>query len=1664
MAIQLRRGEYSNFDPTKLLAGEVAVVQGGDNATSSGKTAYLSFGSGTVKRLVTEEELGQVADDLDDHITDFEGDVAALEQTLGNISSTATAALTKANDNENAIAETNTAIAQLRTELDNVSINPDDLGLYQDPDTYYVYPTYKDVVSENGIPLAASGGGGGGGSSTNAVLTVTNTTGWLSKTIAFGTDCVISVNWSSIEDELPTGNGTIRITVGDVVKTSYEIEQGSVSVNLKPYINKGSNKVKVRISDIYDQGKTITFTITAAELSISSSFDPSVPCEGAFSFPYTPVGEVQKTVHFVLDNVELETVSTSASGRQLTTLIPAQTHGAHKLSCYFTATINNETVYSNTLYYEFMSVVSGTSTPIITSQYNTSSVEQYTTIQIPYQVYTPNSLTSSVSIYANNTLQTTLTVDRTEQIYSYRADSYGALAIKIQSGSVYKTINITVTESSIDVEAETENLALFLNSYGRSNSEANPDTWTYGTGNNAISATFSGFNWTSDGWVTDSDGITVLRCAGTARVTIPYKPFASDFRTSGKTIEIEFATRNVLDYDAVIMSCFSGDRGFKLTAQKALLKSEQSEISTQYKEDEHIRIAFVAEKRARNRLLYVYINAIPSGVVQYDVNDDFSQTSPVNISIGSSDCTIDIYCIRIYDNDLTSYQILDNWIADTQVGATMLERYTRNNVFDAYDNIVIEKLPDNLPYFILNAPQLPQFKGDNKTITGSYTDRLTPSKSFTFEGCKINVQGTSSAKYSRKNYDLQFKQGFELSTGHADNYELRTGEIPFNRFVLKADVASSEGANNVELVRLYNDACPYKTAEMVGDSRVRWGIDGFPVVVFWNNTDTGTVSFLGKYNFNLPKRAPAPYGYANDNTLESWEFQNNRSALMLFQTDYFDETMYTDPETGETKELWRYDYEARFPSDAWTNYAKLQELQSFIYSTYRDEATNDDLDQSVTYDGVAYTKDTEAYRLAKFKAEFPTYAELNSFIFYYVFTELFLMVDSRAKNLFIGFNGSAVTASNRVATRKATAQPYDMDTALGTNNEGALVFSYNLEDTDTLTGGHKIFNGQDSVLWCNLRDAFSTEIQQMYQSLRSVGTISYNTLESRYEAHQEKWPEAIWIEDSRFKYIDPLINPNDGDEPSAFYLPMMQGSKEQQRKWWLSNRFKYMDSKWNAGDAYTSVIQLRAYSKANISVTPYADIYATVTYGSYTVSSRATRGQATTLQCPSQITVFDDTELYIYSASQIASVGDLSGLKIGFADFSAAIRLQSIKVGDSDSNYENTRLKTLTLGNNALLQTVDARNCTALGSDSQKSIDLSGCPIIENVYLTGTQIAGVNLPNGGVLKVLQLPDTITNLTVLNQNQITTFSVENDDYSNISTLRIENCSSTIPVMDILEDMSANSRVRIIGFTMTVSSTDDVEDFFDYLDTMRGLDENGNNLDNAVVSGTINGLGTISGSWVAQMKARYPNVNYGYEHISCTLKYYNGSTLINTETVLDNGNGTYTGTPSKTATAQYTYTFAGWSKDADDNTVDSDALQHVDSDRNVYACFTSTVRTYTVYFYNGTSLISGATVYNVPYGGSATYTGSTPVSPDDPSEEFIGWSPQPTNITGDTSCYAQYGEADIPIVEPDLKYLVYTTDDVNMTMTITGLNIAQIVADRLATLTIPDTIQGYHVILD
>ena len=1339
-----------------------------------------------------------------------------------------------------------------------------------------LYLSKDGEVISDGIDLPS--GGGGGGSASSAILTFKNTSGWTYKAVASGADCIITGTWSSIEDSIPTGDGVITINVNNSVKYNANIPQGDFTINVGSYLSPGSNTIKISVVDRYGTQKSISLTVDSVELVLDSTFDPTIVHSGDIEYVYTPISDVEKTVFFILDGKQIGTETVLTSGRQQTYIINAQPHGSHTLEVYYTAMINEETVESNHLYYDLICIESGYTASIISCTFNNTQISQYETINIPYTVYNPTSLTSDIILKQNDTIVSELSVDRTEKTWVYRADSAGEIVLSIICGETVKEIRLSVAESDINIQPVTNNLDLYLSSYGRSNDELNPAQWVY----KDVECSFTNYNWLSDGWQTGDDGYSVHRVTGDARLTIPLKIFSGDFRTTGKTIEIEFSTKDVLDYDSTIISCFSNNIGLKLTAQQAILKSQQSEISTQYKEGEHIRISFVVEKRVENRLIFIYLNGIMCGATQYPTDDDFAQSNPVDIVIGSNDCTIDIYNIRVYNNNLTRYQILDNWIADTQDVIEKVKRYNHNDVYDAYGTIVIPKLPNDLPYLILEGEQLPQYKGNKLTISGSYTDPVNSQQSFTFENAQIDVQGTSSSGYARKNYKIKFKNGIIQNGEQKDGYQLRGDDIPANVFTFKADVASSEGANNVELVRLYNDTCTYKTPPQITNKYVRQGIDGFPIVIFHN--DGESIKFVGKYNFNNDKSSEEIFGFSDGD--ESWEILNNTSDRVLWKSADF---------SGDG---WKNDFEARYPEDN-VDISNLQRFAEWVVSTDRDQATNSVLDFPVTYNDVEYTTDSKEYRLAKFRAEIGNYAEIDSALFYYLFTEIFLMIDSRAKNAFPSLIGG-----DRIIWL-----PYDFDTAIGIDNSGSLKFGYELEDIDTVDGGADVYNGQKSIFWCNIRDAFNAELSSMYQELRSNNKISYNIVEKAYEEHQAVWPEAIWNEDAYYKYLEPLI-----EDGSGIYLPMLQGSKSEQRKWWLYNRFRYIDSKYYAGDSLKDFITLRGYAKSDITVEPYADIYANIKYGSYMVQKRALRGDTYTLECP--LDNVNDTEIYIYSASQLKSVGDLSGLKVGLADFSMATKLQSLKIGDSSPDYFNGNLKSLTLGNNVLLHTLDARNCPNLGSEEQQTIDISGCTNIENIYLTGTSIKSINLPDGGILKTLYLPDTISNLKICNQQSLSDFYMPN--YSNITSLRLENVGSIIDTIGIINNINEGSRIRLIGIDWTVDTVESLNAIFNKLSTMRGLDENDNNLNSAVISGRIRVNESVPIDVINNYYSLFPEIviDDGSNDIYIVqYRNWDGTVLYTLrlsegEDAIDPIEAGYIDAPTRPSDDSYSYQFIGW----------------------------------------------------------------------------------------------------------------------------------------------------------
>lgn len=349
----------------------------------------------------------------------------------------------------------------------------------------------------------------------------------------------------------------------------------------------------------------------------------------------------------------------------------------------------------------------------ILSPFATADAVQGEILTIPYMVYDPQSETAVVTYTVLNPDGTvysssSLTVDRTAQNWVVQNYPVGNVTFRIACGDAVLDRVVAVSESSVRIDPVTDALALCFDPTGRSNLEADPAKWEDG----GVAASFDGvFFAAADGWLNDKDGASMLRILPGGQMTIPFRLFENDARNSGVTVEVEMATHNVRDYDTVVMSCLSGGRGFKIASQYAQLNSEQSEISMQFKEDEKVRVSFVVEARNLHRLIYVFVNGIMCGAMQYPENDNFAQQNAVGITIGAESSGIDLYRIRLYQKGLTRHEVLDNYVADRPMLADRIDAAKRNDIFDLAENIVISKLPATLPYMIIKCAELLSTRG-----------------------------------------------------------------------------------------------------------------------------------------------------------------------------------------------------------------------------------------------------------------------------------------------------------------------------------------------------------------------------------------------------------------------------------------------------------------------------------------------------------------------------------------------------------------------------------------------------------------------------------------------------------------------------------------------------------------------------------------------------------------------------------------------------------------------------------------------------------------------------------------------------------------------------------------------------------------------------------------
>ena len=946
--------------------------------------------------------------------------------------------------------------------------------------------------------------------------------------------------------------------------------------------------------------------------------------------------------------------------------------------------------------------------------------------------------------------------------------------------------------------------------------------------------------------------------------------------------------------------------------------------------------------------------------------------------------------------------------------------------FNADD--LMKAAPD-LRYIFIEVPQFTNDK-DNKidgcTVYFRYPNGARPEDNWDCTGVRHRGQGTSSNLYgyAGRNIDLCMDRDESLFTYtdeegnvvESSTITLTDTSYPTDYLNIKVNIASSENANNAEMARRFNEYQPFLRYARKKDSRIKDTMEFANCVVFiretnedltthrefndtnWHFYALGNVGDSKKTddtrvnNKKDPKEhvveimdadvdlAKFPTGMTDNSVcpVDEW-CAGNTAYDILYSTDY----VYD--EEGEFKSFGNESYEFRYEMKDITEEQREENINAWR-SLYTFIATSTDED---------------------FYTNLKNYFVVDSALYYYLFTERYTMVDNRAKNSFWHY-GKVYISNEEAATLGETEASYyiiddemaainegyrydltfgyDFDTCLGIDNTGDYVFSYGKEDTDYYVDGDPtsdyVFRVADSTFFCRLRDLFPSEMQAMFKDREEKNAWSSTSLINQWDNSQALFPEELWRLDYERKYyrtylglsIDNSINTGESrGVDKTFLTGKFFGRKKYARRAFETNQEIYFATKYFGNKALSDVFWIRGNvpiggnitPNYSLTLVPYSDMYVCVKYGSTgePIHQKVKAGETCIFESDAERMDF----IYVYAASYIQEVGDLSRCFVGDNNFSSATRLQKLVIGSTDDGYENTFMTEVLVANNTLLEYLDLRNISGINT----VINLSGCSNLKELYAEGTNATGVIFANGGLLQIAHLPSTIVSLSMKNLNYVEDFAV--NGYDNLQTLIVENVLN-VNTYEIVNSAPSLKLLRLINLDWDFTPQIEDDSIFERLLTIGGVDSSGYEIDLSVLTG-IASVSVIGQQDLYKYQEAWSDLTIEANTIKpqFTVTFVNDDgTVLDTqyiiiyESAIDpiNREESPISTPTKDSTVQYNYTFAGWDSE----------LTNIVSDRIITATYAESLREYTIKYVSKGVTVKTA---NGLYGDNIVYDGDLPV---------------------------------------------------------------------------------------
>ena len=1536
--------------------------------------------------------------------------------------------------------------------------------------------TYTDGETSD---IELSGGSGGTSSGSASITRVTDA----AVQVVYGDACDIKYTFDAYDsagDRVGTGSATWYVNnVKKATSTALQLQTNTFDIG--PYLNVGANSVKISIS--VDTGAdtnfvvTKTWTVNAVNLYLTWDYDDTtLNTSDTVAIRWTPYGDLSKTTHFIIDGTEDSTLETTTtrSGVQQYVTFSKLSHGSHRVELYLTATVNGTAIKSASVIHDMIFVDAESDVPIISSSLAQNTVTQYNTLRIPIAVYNPTSLTADVTLAVDGAAVATWgDVDRSIHYWNYTPSTYGTKTLTITCGETVKTFTITVEQLDIDNEEVTG--YAFKMKASDITGNASLRSWS----SNSVTATFSdNFDWNNGGIKTEEDAsgnVTQYICvkAGTT-MTLNYELFGNDAKVNGKNFKVIFKVMNCRDYDAKWLDCYGDGIGIMLNANSGVASSEQNTINVQYSEGSYIEFEYdiypdSLSSAAGNPMRYIqtYIDGVLSSTNIYAANDNFTQSSKKSIVIGSPDCDVYIYLVKLYETYLTRENHIVNFIADAPNAVEMVARYDRNDVLADNGEVDYMKLATknpNLRIHLWDIPRMTQNKIKKDPVAGCSYQQIymagSEADQISAENVTIGVQGTSSVNYisSAANTDGRFEDGFTDGNGnHIDGYSMSANSIPVNYFNTKVNVASCENINNMCIAAWYNDHQPYKSGAIANVPNARdcmehhIGVqfirdrheDNEPVsaALFTDIDPTGSnYHMYAVCNMGNSKDNGAVF-HDKNNPLECCiETKDNNSAVCMMTTmltqedldseDYF-EFRYPKSPTQAMKDAfinfvnW---CSSRNPAAATGNAL----ASSVTYEPYTFKGTSewDSNEQDEVLAGLTigdyagtYTHDTYEYRMARLLDECEDHFVMDSIVYHYVFVEQHAMVDNVCKNTFWGTDD---------LVHWHLCKNYDNDTADGNNNTGKLTIPFGAEGMDTISGGD-VFNGKMNVYWQFVYGLYPAR-RLMWQNREAVGTWNADAYLEFATGWQNYVPERVYNQDYYYKYLRPYEQNND-----TTYISMLEGGKKvHQREGFVRNNLTYMASQYMGTYCTSDSITVRAYTpgvsddmtedeaaiirttiaavppRAAVQVMLYNKGYVVVEVASVMKRIKAEKGVYYTIDFSESSSAMNDTVVNIHGAQNVRAIGDMSHLYIKYCNFSKAGRLRSLQIGSAVEGYTNLGLESVGFASNPMLEELYIQNCP----NSASTLDLSGCQSLRILDVRGSGFTGIDFAVGALIEraLLCSPASLTmrSLYYLDDANLTL-----DSYENITTLRFED-NPNLSSLAIVNATSKLQRVRILGIDWTLADTE----LLNHILTLQGMDEVNHTTDVAVLTGDVYITGTVRNQELISYANAWPNLDVSYNPSSLitqfSITYVNAddNSTVLYQTYVDQGStppDPYTlgliDLPTIEPTEQYTFSF-GTFEDGEyaSGSGWNEITSPVYANRTVVAVYAKTIRTYNVrYWLHESDTVPYLQYLDQAYG---TYI-EPPTIPSDTSGESsqvyrigTGWDKSTGFVRSDLDVYAQW----------------------------------------------------------